>query len=129
MTAPSGVERSFSPNSPPTSASATLANFIFLEEGDVGEIRRNSVRILDKDGNAAQRPAKLSELSADAAEKGEFEHYMLKEIHEQPDVLARTTFDRIDISNSDVKLEGGASWPNRSAGSSPRRSPSWAMSG
>jgi glutamine---fructose-6-phosphate transaminase (isomerizing) len=70
-------------------------NFIFLEEGDVGEIRRNSVRILDRDGNAAQRPAKLSELSADAAEKGEFPHYMLKEIHEQPRAVAQTLEERV----------------------------------
>jgi glutamine---fructose-6-phosphate transaminase (isomerizing) len=70
-------------------------NFIFLEEGDVGEIRRNSVRILDRDGNAAQRPAKLSELSADAAEKGEFSHYMLKEIHEQPRAVAQTLEERV----------------------------------
>jgi glucosamine--fructose-6-phosphate aminotransferase (isomerizing) len=70
-------------------------NFIFLEEGDVGEIRRQSVRILDKDGNNAHRPAKLSELSADAAEKGEFAHYMLKEIHEQPRAVAQTLEERV----------------------------------
>jgi len=70
-------------------------NFIFLEEGDVGEIRRNSVRILDRDGNTVQRPVKLSELSADAAEKGEFAHYMLKEIHEQPRAVAQTLDERV----------------------------------
>ena len=70
-------------------------NFVFLEEGDVGEIRRNSVRILDRDGNTVQRPAKLSELSADAAEKGEFAHYMLKEIHEQPRAVAQTLDERV----------------------------------
>jgi len=70
-------------------------NFIFLEEGDVGEIRRNSVRILDREGNTVQRPAKLSELSADAAEKGEFAHYMLKEIHEQPRAVAQTLDERV----------------------------------
>ena len=70
-------------------------NFVFLEEGDVAEIRSESVRILDKDGNAAQRPAKLSELSADAAEKGEFAHYMLKEIHEQPRAVAQTLEERV----------------------------------
>jgi glucosamine--fructose-6-phosphate aminotransferase (isomerizing) len=70
-------------------------NFIFLEEGDVGEIRRESVRILDKDGNNAHRPAKLSELSADAAEKGEFAHYMIKEIHEQPRAVAQTLEERV----------------------------------
>ncbi len=70
-------------------------NFIFLEEGDVGEIRRNSVRILDREGNTVQRPAKQSELSADAAEKGEFAHYMLKEIHEQPRAVAQTLDERV----------------------------------
>jgi glucosamine--fructose-6-phosphate aminotransferase (isomerizing) len=70
-------------------------NFIFLEEGDVGEIRRNSVRILDREGNTVQRPARLSELSADAAEKGEFAHYMLKEIHEQPRAVAQTLDERV----------------------------------
>ncbi|HEX5639357.1 MAG TPA: glutamine--fructose-6-phosphate aminotransferase, partial [Burkholderiaceae bacterium] len=58
--------------------------FIFLEEGDVCEIRRDSYRILDNDGNTIQRKVHESELSADAAEKGDFPHYMLKEIHEQP---------------------------------------------
>jgi glutamine---fructose-6-phosphate transaminase (isomerizing) len=69
--------------------------FIFLEEGDVGEIRRGGVRILDRDGNNAQRKVSESELSADAAEKGEFAHYMLKEIHEQPRAVAQTLEERV----------------------------------
>jgi len=70
-------------------------SFIFLEEGDVGEIRRESVRILDRDGNTVQRKVMQSELSADAAEKGEFPHYMLKEIHEQPRAVAQTLEERV----------------------------------
>ncbi len=69
--------------------------FMFLEEGDVAEIRRTSVRILDVEGNTAQRPIRESELSADAAEKGEFEHYMLKEIYEQPRAVAQTLEERV----------------------------------
>jgi glucosamine--fructose-6-phosphate aminotransferase (isomerizing) len=69
--------------------------FIFLEEGDVGEIRKTSIRIIDKDGNKAQRPEWLSEQSADAAEKGEFPHYMLKEIFEQPRAVAQTLEGRV----------------------------------
>jgi glucosamine--fructose-6-phosphate aminotransferase (isomerizing) len=69
--------------------------FIFLEEGDVAEIRRQSVRILDSEGNTAQRPVKQSSLSADAAEKGEYAHYMLKEIHEQPRAIAQTLEERV----------------------------------
>jgi glucosamine--fructose-6-phosphate aminotransferase (isomerizing) len=68
--------------------------FMFLEEGDVAEIRRTTVRILDSEGNSAQRPVRESELSADAAEKGDFEHYMLKEIFEQPRALAQTLEER-----------------------------------
>src|SRR5512139_395630 len=69
--------------------------FMFLEEGDVCEIRRDSVRISDKDGNTVQRKVHESELSADAAEKGDFPHYMLKEIHEQPRAVAQTLEERV----------------------------------
>jgi len=70
-------------------------NFIFLEEGDVGEVRRASVRVIDRDGNTVQRRTHVSELTADAAEKGEFPHYMLKEIHEQPRAVAQTLEERV----------------------------------
>ena len=69
--------------------------FIFLDEGDVAEIRRTSVRILDNEGNNAQREVRESSLSADAAEKGEYAHYMLKEIHEQPRAIAQTLEERV----------------------------------
>ncbi|MEP6556833.1 MAG: glutamine--fructose-6-phosphate aminotransferase, partial [Ferruginibacter sp.] len=58
--------------------------FLFLEEGDIAEIRRDGVRVMDADGNTVERPVKESELSAEAAEKGQYSHFMLKEIHEQP---------------------------------------------
>jgi glucosamine--fructose-6-phosphate aminotransferase (isomerizing) len=70
-------------------------HFIFLEEGDVGEVRRKSVRVLDREGNTVSRKVHESELSADAAEKGEFPHYMLKEIHEQPRAVAQTLEERV----------------------------------
>jgi len=69
--------------------------FVFLEEGDVAEIKRTSIRILDTEGNRAQRAVRESELSADAAEKGDFEHYMLKEIYEQPRAIAQTLEERV----------------------------------
>jgi glucosamine--fructose-6-phosphate aminotransferase (isomerizing) len=70
-------------------------NFIFLEEGDVAEIRRDGIRILDKEGNTAHRPIRESSLSADAAEKGDYPHYMLKEIYEQPRAIAQTLEERV----------------------------------
>lgn len=69
--------------------------FIFLEEGDVAEIRRKSIRIIDKQGNSVERPVRESELSADAAEKGPYRHYMLKEIFEQPRAIANTLQERV----------------------------------
>src|ERR1700757_947555 len=53
--------------------------FMFLEEGDVAEVTRESVRTFDREGNDVTRVTRDSELSADAAEKGPYQHYMLKE--------------------------------------------------
>ena len=69
--------------------------FMFLEEGDVAEIRRKTVRIVDADGQDSERPVRESELSADAADKGPYRHFMLKEIHEQPRAIADTLAERI----------------------------------
>jgi glucosamine--fructose-6-phosphate aminotransferase (isomerizing) len=69
--------------------------FVFLEEGDVAEIRLKSLRIIDKNGNTVRRPIRESQLSADAAEKGDYPHYMLKEIFEQPRAVAQTLEERV----------------------------------
>jgi glutamine---fructose-6-phosphate transaminase (isomerizing) len=69
--------------------------FIFLEEGDVAEIRRDGVRVLDREGNEVERAVRESELSADAVERGQYRHYMLKEINEQPQAVAETLEERI----------------------------------
>ncbi|MBS0365863.1 MAG: glutamine--fructose-6-phosphate transaminase (isomerizing) [Proteobacteria bacterium] len=69
--------------------------FVFLEEGDVAEVRRESLKVLDRDGNSVERPVRESELSADAAERGQYQHYMLKEIHEQPRAIADTLSERV----------------------------------
>jgi glucosamine--fructose-6-phosphate aminotransferase (isomerizing) len=69
--------------------------FMFLDEGDVAEVLRTGVRVLDREGNNADRPVMESELTADAAEKGQYRHFMLKEIHEQPRAVANTLQERI----------------------------------
>ena len=69
--------------------------FAILEEGDVAEVRRESFRILDHHGTPVNRKVYVSELSADAAEKGAYPHYMLKEIHEQPRAVAQTLEERV----------------------------------
>jgi glucosamine--fructose-6-phosphate aminotransferase (isomerizing) len=69
--------------------------FIFLEEGDIAEITRERVRIWDREGNPVERPVKESGLTADAVERGEYRHYMLKEIFEQPRAVADTLEGRL----------------------------------
>ncbi len=69
--------------------------FMFLEEGDIAEIERNEVTIWDANGRQVARPIKESELTADAAERGQFRHYMQKEIHEQATAVSRTLAERI----------------------------------
>ena len=69
--------------------------FMFLEEGDVAAIHRRSVRVVDGRGRSVERAVHESELSADAAEKGDYPHYMLKEIHEQARAVAQTLEERV----------------------------------
>jgi glucosamine--fructose-6-phosphate aminotransferase (isomerizing) len=70
-------------------------SFVYLAEGDVAEIRIDSSRVFDVDGNEVQRPVKQAHFSADAVQRGEYRHYMLKEIHEQPTAVADTLEGRI----------------------------------
>ncbi len=69
--------------------------FIYLQEGDVADLRHESVSICDADGQSVQRDSIESGFNADAVERGEYRHYMLKEIHEQPTAIAETLEGRI----------------------------------
>ncbi|WP_299267228.1 glutamine--fructose-6-phosphate transaminase (isomerizing) [uncultured Psychrosphaera sp.] len=76
--------------------------FIFLEEGDVAEITRDEINIFDADGNAVEREINESTVTHDAGDKGEYRHYMMKEIHEQPAAVRNTLLNRI---NADTVIE------------------------
>ena len=69
--------------------------FIFLEEGDVAEVSRTEVRLFDAAGERVERPEYASQLTADAVERGNYRHYMQKEIFEQPGAVADTLEERI----------------------------------
>ncbi len=69
--------------------------FQFLEDGDVAELSLQGIRIFDAQGGEVERPVTASALSADAVDKGEYAHYMLKEMFEQPRALADTLSERI----------------------------------
>ncbi|WP_055129628.1 glutamine--fructose-6-phosphate transaminase (isomerizing) [Pseudomonas mediterranea] len=69
--------------------------FMYLEEGDIAEIRRDSVQIWNCDGLPVEREIVQHREDVQAADKGEYRHYMLKEIHEQPKVVQRTLEGRL----------------------------------
>lgn len=69
--------------------------FMFLEEGDIADIRRDRIEIRDRNQQSVERVVTRFEHSQDAAEKGEYRHFMLKEIHEQPRVIRATTEGRV----------------------------------
>ncbi|MEQ3512291.1 glutamine--fructose-6-phosphate transaminase (isomerizing) [Pseudoalteromonas sp. BZB3] len=71
-------------------------SFIFLEEGDVARITRETVEIFDKDGNPVEREVVESNITQDASGKGEYRHYMLKEIYEQPMAVRNTLEGRLE---------------------------------
>jgi len=70
-------------------------SFIFLEEGDIAEVRSDTITIFDASGGEVSRPVRESEVSSASADKGPYDHYMLKEIHEQPGVVSETLEGRI----------------------------------
>ncbi|MCK4951992.1 MAG: glutamine--fructose-6-phosphate transaminase (isomerizing) [Gammaproteobacteria bacterium] len=70
--------------------------FIFLEDGDIADIRNDQLVIYNADGEKVERKIHKSELTADAVELGEYRHYMLKEIYEQPRAVAETIEGRIN---------------------------------
>jgi len=80
--------------------------FMYLEEGDIAEIRRDSVQIWDIDGKVVERESVQYRDGAEAADKGEFRHYMLKEIHEQPSVVQRTLEGRLSQNQVLVQAFG-----------------------
>lgn len=79
---------------------------MYLEEGDIAEIRRDQVKIWDQAGNAVQRETVQYHEGAEAADKGAYRHFMLKEIHEQPTVVQRTLESRLGKDHVMVQAFG-----------------------
>lgn len=80
--------------------------FMYLEEGDIAEIHRDQVRIWDSAGQPVQREQVQYHEGAEAADKGEYRHFMLKEIHEQPKVVQRTLEGRLGADHVLVNAFG-----------------------
>lgn len=69
--------------------------FIYLEEGDVADINRTEIDIYDAEGNSVEREVVESDVSYDAGGKGQYRHFMLKEIYEQPIAVRNTLEGRL----------------------------------
>jgi len=85
-------------------------NFIFLEDGDIAELTLEKITIYDKEGKIVERPIKVSKLQDGQVELGIYDHYMQKEIFEQPQAIrdtleSRISNDKVEISAFGFKAE------------------------
>ncbi|ACT49228.1 glutamine--fructose-6-phosphate transaminase (isomerizing) [Methylotenera mobilis] len=79
---------------------------IYLEDGDVADIRREGVTILGRDGAEVTRKIHMSDVSLASLELGPYSHFMQKEIHEQPRALTDTIEALIDDNHFSPALFG-----------------------
>ncbi len=78
----------------------------FLEEGDWAELTAGGVTIFDTAGRPVERSFHRLDMGPQLAAKGNYRHYMLKEIHEQPTAVAETLGPYLDTVSSTVRLPG-----------------------
>ncbi len=72
--------------------------FVFLQEGDAVRLNADGFQIVDQHDQPVERPVKKLETRADSVQRGDYPHYMLKEIFEQPQAVAETLEGRISVS-------------------------------
>lgn len=82
--------------------------FMFLEEGDIAVVDRESIAIFDATGQSVKRAVSKYEHSVNATDKGKYKHYMLKEIYEQPSVTKAAFNGRIREGLVDERCFGNA---------------------
>jgi glucosamine--fructose-6-phosphate aminotransferase (isomerizing) len=79
---------------------------VYLENGDVAEVRRGGLRLLDASGREIERAVDTLDWDAARVEKGGYRHFMLKEIFEQPDAIRNTVLAYLDQQRRGVNLHG-----------------------
>ena len=79
-------------------------NVLYIEDGEIAVITADKVDLFTADGRSIKRDVSVVNWSIDAAEKGGYDHFMMKEIKEQPDVIAKTFEPR--LKNGKVFFEG-----------------------
>jgi len=81
-------------------------DILFLEDGDVAELAPGRIVVRDAAGGIVERRTRRIDWDAEAADMAGWPHYMLKEIHEQADVVGRCAKGRVDLAAGEVRLEG-----------------------
>jgi glucosamine--fructose-6-phosphate aminotransferase (isomerizing) len=80
-------------------------DMVFLEDGDIAELALEGARIVNLAGEPVDRATKRIDWSPVMAERGGYKHFMLKEIHEQPEAVSATLRGRVDLERGDVYAE------------------------
>ncbi len=75
------------------------SRFVYLQEGDVVSLDQDGFRIVDENDQPVDRPVKQVDTKADAVQRGDYPHYMLKEIFEQPQAVAETLEGRVSANS------------------------------
>ena len=89
-----GEDENFAASDP--LALADLTNkFLILEDGDVAKISPNNVAVFDKNNKACKRDIQIIDIKSEAASKGDYKHFMEKEIYEQPNAILNTLDGRV----------------------------------
>ncbi|SFS96584.1 glutamine--fructose-6-phosphate transaminase (isomerizing) [Halostagnicola kamekurae] len=79
---------------------------VYLEDGDVVVVDETGIEYTDQDGNPIERERETVEWDPEQAGKGEYDHFMLKEINEQPTAIAQAIEGRIDPARGAIDLDG-----------------------
>jgi glutamine---fructose-6-phosphate transaminase (isomerizing) len=82
----------------------------YLDEGDYVAIDHSSAKIFDEDGNPVDRPMRVVPASAALVEKGNYRHFMEKEIHDQPEGCQRTISAYVDTLTARTAVPGDIDW-------------------
>jgi glucosamine--fructose-6-phosphate aminotransferase (isomerizing) len=76
----------------------------YLEDGDWAVLTRKGIAIRDRNGNAVERPVTRSQANALLIDKGNYRHFMAKEIHEQPEVIGHTLAGYVDLATDRIDV-------------------------
>ena len=81
------------------------SQIIKLENGEVGEVSRDELKVFDLEGRSVSKDSELVSWDPESAEKGGYSHFMLKEIHEQPSAIRKTIEGRIQAENHKIHFD------------------------